>query len=942
MNLIKKIILLALAFVLLIVLSYQGYLTVRYRLHNDHKELLSEAPVFEKGTPFIPRSGGVVEGMALAAETPDLQLYVDTDTGNIALYDRRSGSLTYAVPPDADEDPRASDRNKRLLKSQLSIDYFTADRDPATMNSFEHSVSIGDGEQVELQSLANGLRVIYTLGDLSSPTGIVPLYIRADDLDKLFAPMESLRDYRNSKANYTESTVAPGFMELRTSVRTQTQTLADMERHFAALGYTEERRVADMEASGVEMPVPLHFIVPVDFRLDGDGLVVSVDTEQIVELGDSEGRISRIQLMRAFNAGNRMDDCTGCEKCVVIETVSVSENTDIDEDLQADEDTDADEDLEADGDTDETADVDEIAEIIETPIDMDCRVLVQETGYIVLPNGSGSLIRFNNGRSDVDEYRQYIYGKDPLLKDYTVRGNTETIRLPFFGIMREDTGYLIRVESGDTMTEIIAGVAGRFNSYNYAYPNFELRGSMELEMFGVSGQEAKLPVVERDLPATRLSVRYTPLGEGYDGYSGMAKRAREQLLEEGTLSLGEDTQDIPFYMDLIGSVKGQKFVAGISYMGQIPMTTYKEAEEIVNHMNSLGVQRQVVNYQGWYNRGYFHDVADKIKPVGALGRVKDLESLSKSLEANGGKLYSDTAFQTVPFTSRRYRYTMESSRYYGGGVVAAFGAVNPVTLYNTYSLGYREVMYNLLSPRFLTRYTESYIKASSRYGVTGTSLRDLGDVLASDRRRTNLVNREQAKEIVLHSFDLLNKTGKPLMVSGGNLYSLAYASDLINAPIAHSALNIVDEEIPFFAMIVRGCVDYAGAPINLGKTINLKEKGKDYYEIVLRLIEHGASPHFTFTSQNATDMKYTGLNTAYSTHYLNWSQVAAEIYHDVNEVLGPLSGYQMVRHEIHGEGLRSVTYSNGTTIIINYTDSVQHLDGDAIPSMYYILKEGAA
>jgi hypothetical protein len=365
------------------------------------------------------------------------------------------------------------------------------------------------------------------------------------------------------------------------------------------------------------------------------------------------------------------------------------------------------------------------------------------------------------------------------------------------------------------------------------------------------------------------------------------------------------------------------------------MTRYLEAAEIVDAMAELGVERQIVNYQGWFNRGYYHDVADKIKPLGVLGRVRDLESLARTLEANGGKLYSDTALQSVPWSSRRYRWDLESCRYYGGGTVGGFGLVNPITLFNNFSMGYREVMYNIISPRFLTRYTENYISAFARYDLTGTSLRDLGDVLASDRRRTSLINREEAKEVVLHNFERLAAQGKPLMVSGGNLYSLAYASDLIGVPLSHNAMNIVDEEIPFYAMIVQGSLEYAGSPINLNDTY-------DERETLLRMIEHNASPRFTFTYESATDMKYTGLNFFYSTYYENWTQTAAEIYHTVNGVLGPLADVAMLNHEILPDGLRRVTYENGTQIILNYSDRQQSLGGITIPSMDFLVKEGAA
>jgi hypothetical protein len=855
-----KIFLIALAVLLLAVLSYQGYLTVRYRLHNGHRAIVSVYTGFEEGRPFtsIDSSQTDVPGMVLAAENDILKLYVEELSGNIALYDKRSGETVYAVPPEAADDPIASGINQSLLQSQISIDYFTAARFPAIMNSFDHAVAFN---QVRLESLENGLRVIYTMGDTSSPTGRVPVYITRERLELFLAPLEGTREYSRNMARYSESTVAPGHLELLESVRTGQATLREMDELFERVGYTMEDFASDMEGSGVDAAIPLHFVIPLDFKLVGDSLIAEINTSRIREY--SGGRIAAIQLMRAFGAGGTDDE-----------------------------------------------------------------------GYLVVPNGSGSLIRFNNQKTYADEYMQFIYGQDPLLREYATLGNIEPVRIPFFGIENENYTVLARMESGESQAYLTAGISGKFNSYNYVYPGYVLRGSMSLAMFGLTGNEATLPIVERDLPLIDIVVRYTLLAES--GYSGMASRARELLIEDGTLKAEPSNQDdIPFYMDLIGSVMGQKFFAGVSYMGQIPMTNYSEAAGISAELTSNGVKRQIINYQGWYNRGYYHDVADRIRPIRRLGNTGELESLARILEAQGGGLYSDVNILTVPWSSRRYRYELESSRYYGGGMVAGFGLVNPITFYNTFSMGYLEVMYNTISPRFITRYTGSYINAVSRYDFTGTSLRDMGDVLASDRRRTEMIHREQAKEVVQHSFELLQEQGKPLMVTGGNIYSLRYCEHLINMPLAHNVFYVVDEEIPFYQMIIHGRISYAGSPINLSDAF-------DEDQIVLRLVEYGASPHFAFTHNSASEMRYTGLNVKYSTRYLNWNEMATRIYHSVNDALSPVSGMEMQKHEILPDGLRRITYSGGVQIIINRSNEERVLNGEIISPVSYVVKEVAA
>ncbi|MCL2078449.1 MAG: DUF5696 domain-containing protein [Oscillospiraceae bacterium] len=853
----KTLFLWALILIALVVLVYQGYLTVRYRLHNGHLAVLSEHLPPQDGGAFTPLdiSANDVPGMVLAAENETLRLYVDEVTTNIALYDKRNGSIVYSAHPDMKDDPLASDLNKSFLQSHIILDYYTSARLPGRWNSYDHSVQLG---QFRFESLEDGLRIVYTIGDTSSPTGIVPVYITQERLEMFLAPLEGTRAYTRNLMRYIESEDAPGFMELIEAARTGRMTITEMNEVFASVGYTSEDYMMDMEASGMEVSLPLHFVVPLEFLLDGDSLLVNLNTAGIREY--ASGAISAVQLMRGFGAGS-----------------------------------------------------------------------TEEDGYLVVPNGSGSLIYFNNGKTYADEYMQYIYGEDPMQSEYVILGNTEITRMPFFGIEAYDGRTILgRVESGDTQCYLTAGISEKYNSYNYVYPGFTLRGSLSLAMFGMTGNESTLPVVERDLPQMNLTVRYSLLTDS--GYSAMAKRARELLTHDGTLGKELLSQsDIPFYMDLIGSTMGQKFFLGLRYMAQIPLTTYAQAEEIVSDLYARDISRQIINYQGWFNRGYYHDVADKIRPVRQLGSTSALEALARNVETGGGKLYSDVNMITATWSSRRYRYELESTRYYAGGMVGGFGMINPITLYKTNSLGYLEVMYNAISPRFMTRYMDSYIKAQSRYDLTGTSLRDMGDFLASDRRRTGMIHRQQAKEVIEANMENLQNQGKPIMISGGNLYAVRYSDDIINMPLSHNAFYIVDDEIPFYQMILHGRIDYAGTPINISSAFD-----KD--QLIIRLLEYGAAPHFAFTYESAGEMKYTGLNWMYSTHYENWKDMAGEIYHTLNDALGLVSGAEMTTHEILSDGLRVVTYSNGVRIIINRTESDLIFEGERVAAAGYIVK----
>lgn len=535
---------------------------------------------------------------------------------------------------------------------------------------------------------------------------------------------------------------------------------------------------------------------------------------------------------------------------------------------------------------------------------------MEEEGYLVVPNGSGSLIYFNNKKTNADEYSQYIYGIDPLMADYTVIENMEKARLPLFGICRENSSILTTIEDGQSLAYITAGVAGKINSYNYAYPTFVLRGNEKLSMGGGLGDEVTFTVVEKEIYDVNLKVLYTFLTKEQKGYSGIANTYRQRLLDQGILKVQEDTDAIPFYYDVIGGVKQTGFFLGSQYLKVFPMTTFEEAGEIYEDLKLEGIDKQVMNYQGWFNGGYYHDVPDKIKVIQKLGGKKGLEALSQQMSEDGNRFYGDVVFQPVTFISKRFQYNMESSRYYGAGYVAYFGQVNPANLRQTAPLNYMETMYDLLSPKFLPRYVDKFSDRVENIEMQGISLRDLGDFLYSDKKRTHVINREEALDVVIGQFERLLETEKNLMVNGGNDYTFSFITDILNAPIAHNDYFIVDEEIPLYEMIVQGCLDYSSDLINLTDSFDEKT-------VVLNLIETGASPHFVFTYEDSTNMKYTGLNRYYATTYSTWKELAVSVYSQVNEVLQYVNGAVIIEHEILDEGVKKVSYSNGVTIYVN-------------------------
>lgn len=553
-------------------------------------------------------------------------------------------------------------------------------------------------------------------------------------------------------------------------------------------------------------------------------------------------------------------------------------------------------------------------------------------GYILVPDGSGALINLNSG-NQATAYNQAIYDIDPVAQNYVVIEETECARLPIFGIKADDNAIFARITAGDAIASVNADVAGKLNNYNYAYASFNVREKELLNMFGVQGSKSDISVVEKSLYKIDLSVSYSFLTKDDASYSGMARTYRKQLIDEGILKETNQSESVPLYLDIIGGVEQKKHIMGIPYEGVCAMTTYDEASEIVDNLYDSDITNLRLNYQGWFNGGIYHDVADKIKLIGSVGSKSDLESLNKKLEDKGGKLFMDVAFQKVSHESKRFTSVLEASKYYSGYVVE-LGATDPSTVRQTSNLEwYDEMIYYMISPKFLNRYVDKFASKITKYDVSGINLTDLGSVLTSDKKRSELINRQQAENIVIGQYEKLAETKKNLMETGGNEYSLKYVSDIIDAPTSYSAYYIIDEQVPFYEMVIHGSISYSG------EAFNLMDDDLDD-DFVLNCIEYGIAPRFTLSYKDPSKMKYTSSADKYSVLYTTWLDKAKEMYGNINEALKDVDGSAMINHEKLDNGLIKVDYENGKTIYINKTSQDITVDGNTVKAKNYLKTGG--
>lgn len=842
----KAKIIIIIVVILLAALAIYAFPRVKKALvENDYKALLQEDTKKETTTfKALKDDNPAVADMVLAAENDNFKLYTNQTTTEVALYDKRTNDVYYSNPVE-----RASTTGTEV-NAQFTVTYYNSDRKSSTMDNYSMATELG---QFEIVGIENGIRYIYTLGDMESENGIVPLVITKERLES-FLENVSEKDAKAVLKKYKESEDYPGCYELLESAISPLN-IKKLTTILEEAGYNQEEYNKDMEEVDVEENIS--FTIPLDYQLTEDGLTVSIETEEIVERGGA--KLYNIILLKYFGAGSST-----------------------------------------------------------------------ETGYMFVPNGSGSIINFNNGKGNFG-YTQYVYGTDPTVAGYTVVENTSTARMPVFGVKHENNALFAIIEKGDALARIDAFTSNETNSYNNAYATFYLRGYELLSMFGTTGSQADLPLVENNIYKEDLQVTFVPLSGDDANYSGMANYYREYLIENGVLGEKLADNQVPFFLDILGGANVPQNVLGVTVDDVVAMTTYEEAGEIAEKLNEIGVGNIKMNYLGWFNDGYYHDVPETIKNISELGSKNEFASLEDQLVENGGELFGNVAFNEVSYTSSNYILSQEAAKYYNGKLVL-LGSVNPYTLKRSTNAKYEETMYTVLSPRYLYYYVENFAEEFKAFDVQGVALRDLGSVLSSDKKRTALINRQEALEVTKAAFEALAEENT-LLVHGGNAYSLGYTTEVVDAPTTGSQFNLVDEIVPFYGMVIHGYINYAGEELNLTQSV-------DREELLLEAIENGACLRYVLTYENSDQIKYSGLNSMYSVQYDLYMEEIEAFYKEANDALKDVVNVPMVGHEILDNDVRKVTYENGVVIYINRGSEDVSVDGITVPAKWYAKKAG--
>lgn len=558
---------------------------------------------------------------------------------------------------------------------------------------------------------------------------------------------------------------------------------------------------------------------------------------------------------------------------------------------------------------------------------------MENEGYLLVPDGSGALIYYNNGRVTADTYSKQVYGTDagssenatPGMASGQIVKSSENQYLPVFGSSGSERSFFAIISSGAPRATIKANSSGRYSSYNTVWTQYSYRTVGVVNQTQKDGSLLAVNINEKNLETwCDYQVSYYLLGANTT-YGKMAELYRNYLIQtQGFVSRVEAGENIPLYLELYGYIEKTKSFMGIPVETKIPTTTIENANEILDSLEAAGISQVILRYNYWAKNSYFDKIQTSAKVDSVVGNAQELAALQERLEAAGGGLYLTGSLLNVYKT--------------GNGVSTFNGVLQSVanTAQRQYALDLmssavdtRYDAWYLLRPTLFQKYFEKLTTSVAEAGYHGLALEDVGEMLYSELSSGGM-GRSWVKEILA---DCIANSAQSagLMLEGANDYAAVWASHLVETGSHNSGYDLEDDSVPFYQMVFHGYVSYS-----MGAT-NLSSNPADQ---TLRCIEYGAYPMFSLVGQNVDELIGSRMDSLYSGDAKLWMDYMAVQYGQVNEALQGVQDSTMVDHQILTENVRQISYSNGMMIYVNYgADSVTYM-GSRIPAQGYAVFNG--
>ena len=567
-------------------------------------------------------------------------------------------------------------------------------------------------------------------------------------------------------------------------------------------------------------------------------------------------------------------------------------------------------------------------------------------GYIFVPDGSGSVIEFEDFRSSNVTMGAGIsfYGTDYCYSKIS-GAHRQSLTMPVYGVVSENDaqgnpinlGYFAILEEGSSMATINTLHETTLYKDGTVYTSFTPYPSDQFDLSDTIsvGTSSFYTKVSESKYSGSYVTRYVMLTGNKANYVGMAAYYRNYLEEIGVLSaLSSVSDDLPLYLEALGSLEVVEKILTFPVNVSKPITTFEDLEAVYKDLGRArermlekaaeyealaaaekedGTLKQTylataeeyrllaekvvnidnINFKltGFTNGGLNSTYPTRVRWEKSLGGKKGFENLLKVAAENTD---DDSTFGVYPEFD--FQYISNTSLFDGVGKRNTVSRMvdnryASKQLYSNIDGEYKTNFSMIVSADALDRLYDKFIKRYSKYDATGISVSTLGSDLNSNFDEKNPISRDDAQGYVTSLLDrIANESNYDVMLSQGNIYSVKYATHILGVCTDATYYRYSSYAVPFVGMILHGYVNYSGSALNYS--------GAPDYDL-LRSIENGASLYYIIGYRNTDVLKDDeDFNKYYSVSYDNWFDDIVTKYTKINAQIGNLQDYKITFHQV--------------------------------------------
>ena len=550
---------------------------------------------------------------------------------------------------------------------------------------------------------------------------------------------------------------------------------------------------------------------------------------------------------------------------------------------------------------------------------------IGEDGYMIVPDGSGAIINYNNQRIEAREYSNKIYGLDSSVTQLKRPAKTEQVYLPVMGAITmgdsTDHGFMAICESGETCATVNAAVSiQNATSYNNCWYEFDVRTTDTYYM----GTRLLTVFEAGEIKQPTLSVGYYLLSDKDLSYVDVAEDYRNYLIEEKGLQDNKDKIKSSYYLNVFGGTVKAQSIAGFPINLETSATTYDQAQDIMKQLAELGVDDITLTYSDFNTAGIKGLISAGVDYSGTLGGKNDFKELQSYVESVNGQIFPSVGITYMKDSGNGYSYSLNACKQ----TTKAYATVNNWDIAFGIPHQVRLVTKTTLSPYYWPDLFRKLRESFNNEGIKTISLGNATTLLYSDFSRGDYTRYDAMTEII-DGLKKFKEAGITVLADGANAYALPYVDYVTGVPLTSSNFDLFDYDIPFYSLVIHGLIPYTTTAINASANAT---------DTIMLSIATATPVNYDMMYTNPNKFTDSDYDSLFYSNYKGWIEPSANAYKLFKENLSDLANKKITDYERVSTYVTKTTFENGVTVTVDTKNLTVDINGKEVDLVQYGLK----